>query len=76
MSAAAINNEIVNDATLFIQQQSVLPVRAISRRSTLLVSTVFNQRVGRRSRHLKLAHMRNVKDSDVLTNSLVFIKDA
>ena len=54
--------------------QSVLPVSDVSR-STLLVNTSFNQHLAARPDTFNLAHVRNVKSTNVFTNSLVFVRD-
>jgi len=72
---AAINNEVVNHAALFVQHQSVLPVSDVEPFHVVGQNGI-QPALGSWSRHLNLAHVRNVKDPDVLTNSLVFIQDA
>ena len=48
----------------------------MSSRSTLLVSTVFNQLVAAGPDTSHLSHVRNVEDTDVLTNGLMFFENA
>src|SRR5580700_6617038 len=71
---SAINNEVVNYAALFVQHQSVLPVSDVEPLHVVGQYDI-QPALGSWSRHLNLTHVRNVKDANVLTNSLVFVQD-
>ena len=75
LAGDSINNQVINDSAVFIQQERVLPC-ARCEVLDVVGEHPIEPLAPRSAVHDELSHMRNIKDTDMVSHCLMFLYNA